>query len=411
MKRTKIISAILAVFLLTALFPGIQALNHVNPFSDITDSAWYYDDVLTANEMGLFNGKPDNTFDPYGNLTLSQAIKLAACMHEYYHTGSVTLVNGTKNWYDTYVDYAVENEIISSSAYDGMYDATATRAQLVKIFYYALPESQYTVIQSVPDDAIPDVSINDSFGNEVYAFYRAGILQGNDAYGTFAPDSSIMRCEVAVIITRMIDPDTRITDAYDWYGCTAPEIINGSFEEPDDVESLVTRGNLFSSAEVPGWTVVSAGDQADGSAGVALLEIQTADSLPDIDAADGTQYAELDGNNSVCIYQDIETCPDQTYSITFAYSPRTGEGVDKLLVTWNGNHYGPFQSPHDGPFEDTVYEVTGDAAEEIGNGWRYITINHLVPSDGATTRLEFTEVGESNGYGMLLDDVSIDFAS
>lgn len=43
----------------------------------------------------------------------------------------------------------------------------------------------------------------------VYAMYQAGILTGNDAYGTFTPYSTITRAEVAAVVSRMVDPSLR----------------------------------------------------------------------------------------------------------------------------------------------------------------------------------------------------------
>lgn len=209
--------------------PAKLTVAYTNPFTDISDTDWFYEDVLNARNLGLFSGMSPTTFSPGGNLTIAQAIKLAACMHQYHNAGNVTLVNGTGNWYDSYVDYAAANGIISPSAYVGRYNDYATRAQYVEIFFYALPESWYFVPETengyfqtypikhlVPSGAIPDVSINNTYGYEVYTFYRTGILQGNDALGTFAPDSNIKRSEVAVIINRMIDPWARIFEAYEW---------------------------------------------------------------------------------------------------------------------------------------------------------------------------------------------------
>ncbi len=196
---------------------GAQAIvSSTNPFVDITPSDWFYGDVIYAYNLGLIDGMTSTTYVPNGNLTIVQAIKLAACMHQYYNDGAVTLVNGAANWYDTYVDYAIANSIISSSTYAGRYNDYATRADYVKIFYYALPPAEYTETHTIAAGAIPDVAITDPYGYEVYTFYRAGILQGNDAVGTFAPDSNIKRSEVAAIIARMMDPANRITDPYVW---------------------------------------------------------------------------------------------------------------------------------------------------------------------------------------------------
>jgi hypothetical protein len=61
----------------------------------------------------------------------------------------------------------------------------------------------------VADNAIPDVKMGDKYADEIYEFYRAGILTGNDAAGTFAPDSNIKRSEVAAILIRMFDVSAR----------------------------------------------------------------------------------------------------------------------------------------------------------------------------------------------------------
>ena len=206
---------------ITVFSNGAQAVVNAvvpftNPFIDVHPTDWFYTNVMDAVQMGLVNGTTPTTYAPNGNLSIGSAIKLAACMHQYYHDGAVTLVNGTVIWYDTYVDYAIANGIISSSTYAGRYDNNATRAEYVKIFYYALPTSEYTQIQTVPPGAIPDVSITDSYGYEVYTFYRAGILQGNDALGTFAPNSNITRSGVAAIISRMMTSANRISTPYPW---------------------------------------------------------------------------------------------------------------------------------------------------------------------------------------------------
>ena len=82
------------------------------PFVDVLSTDWFYNNVKTAWEMGLVNGKTANTYEPTANLTYAEAVKLAACMHQYYKEGNVTLVIGTVNWYDTYVEYAMTNGII-----------------------------------------------------------------------------------------------------------------------------------------------------------------------------------------------------------------------------------------------------------------------------------------------------------
>jgi hypothetical protein len=43
----------------------------------------------------------------------------------------------------------------------------------------------------------------------IYRLYQAGILTGNDRYGTFTPDASISRSAAAAIISRVVEPSLR----------------------------------------------------------------------------------------------------------------------------------------------------------------------------------------------------------
>lgn len=159
-----------------------------------------------AYMYGLINGVSQNAFSPDTNLKISEAIKLAACIHSIYHNGWADFSPGTP-WYQVYVDYAMENGIISSYYPD--YDEYITRSEFAVIFANALPDEGLPEINRIGDNRLPDVKISDKYGPAVYKLYRAGILTGNDSFGTFYPDSLILRKEAAAIVTRMVDPSLR----------------------------------------------------------------------------------------------------------------------------------------------------------------------------------------------------------
>lgn len=190
-----------------------QGDGKVSPFSDVKRGSWYFDDVISAYERGLVSGMTSTTYAPGGDLTVAQAVKLAACMHQLYNDGEVTLKNSSSGpWYRSYVDYALETGVISQEFAD--YDAAIERNRFVQVFYNALPEKEYGRLNSIPDGSIPDVAMSDESANEIYAFYRAGILTGYT--GTpgyeehaFGGDSTISRAEVAAIMNRMFDASTR----------------------------------------------------------------------------------------------------------------------------------------------------------------------------------------------------------
>ena len=89
------------------------------------------------------------------------------------------------------------------------YDQKISRSEFVAIFYAALPTSEYSQINTVADNKIPDLKLTAANATQIYTFYRAGILTGSDASGTFYPNNNIKRSEVAAILTRMFEADAR----------------------------------------------------------------------------------------------------------------------------------------------------------------------------------------------------------
>ena len=177
-----------------------QVNTYDGQFTDVPASQWYADEVQLVYEYGLINGKTATTFEPDSYLTIAEAIKLAAVLHSIYYNGTAAFENGDP-WYSTYVDYALENGIISS-AYAN-YNAFATRADFALILASALPEEALTAINNISSNAIPDVTVSDSYGSAVYLLYRAGILTGSGDDHAFYPSDNIKRSEVSAVIARM----------------------------------------------------------------------------------------------------------------------------------------------------------------------------------------------------------------
>ena len=182
------------------------------PFADVPSDSWYYSSVKAAWENGLIDGVTVNEFKPNATLTVAQTIKLAAALHQLDRTGEVSLKNGGANWYDSYVNYAVVNGIIEkdyANYTQAQMNAPVTRGEFVHIFHGA--EEAYKAINTVADNAIPDVKATDKFAAEIYEFYRAGILTGSDAKGTFHSASTIKRSEAAAILLRMFEASARVS--------------------------------------------------------------------------------------------------------------------------------------------------------------------------------------------------------
>ena len=71
-------------------------------------------------------------------------------------------------------------------------------------------ESSIPPINTIDDGMIPDVPMDYEQASSIYQLYRAGILTGVDPEGRFYPETTVKRCEMAVVLTRIIDETVRI---------------------------------------------------------------------------------------------------------------------------------------------------------------------------------------------------------
>lgn len=240
MKKT--LATILALCMLISAV-AVTATELILPFVDVAEDAWYYDEVAEAVRTGIINGKTKEEFKPDDMLTYAEALKLAACMHQVYTDGEVTLTPGDP-WYKPYADYCKAKKI-TTKEYN--YNENATRAGYMEIFAQALPESAFEEINKIPDGSILDVKPEALYARYVYKMYRAGIVTGVDSAHNCKPDDHITRSEVAAIISRMMNEDRRvafemiekITNKGEITEDEADDVANPTvvYKEPDEEES------------------------------------------------------------------------------------------------------------------------------------------------------------------------------
>lgn len=175
-------------------------------FTDVAADAWYATSVKDAFELGLMSGNSASTFNPGGMFTLAEAATIAARMHNLYNGGNGVLPAASGAWYQSAVDYCLQNKIITDGDFDS-YTRNATRAEMAQIMAAALPDSAWKAINSV--SALPDVSAGTDYSDAIFKLYNAGVFTGNDEYGMFQPYANITRAEVAAIVARCADAGQR----------------------------------------------------------------------------------------------------------------------------------------------------------------------------------------------------------
>ena len=177
-------------------------------FSDVPSDAWFYQGVRNVYERGIMQGRSAETFDPNGTITIAETIKLAATLHRIFHTGFGEFSSGSP-WYRPYLEYAHRNGLRIGAFRN--FNMPITRADFAVIMESSLPDEAFTPISRIADGAIPDVYEHFSYGRAVYTLYRAGVLTGFDSDGTFFPNRTLTRAEASIVVSRMIDADTRVS--------------------------------------------------------------------------------------------------------------------------------------------------------------------------------------------------------
>ncbi len=210
MKKTaKIAALLLAAIVFVSISPtGAASYSSLTGFLDVDQNAWYSQYLDTVVSGGIMNGMSSSYFGVNEQITLAQTVTIAARLHRMYYTGKDDLVQGKNVWYSTYVDYAIENGIISTNYTYAQYGQAVTKGQFAVILAAAYPNEAMKAINTV--DYIPDVSSGSYCYSAVLLLYRAGICTGNES-GDYEPDKNIRRCEAAAVITRQMEPSKRLS--------------------------------------------------------------------------------------------------------------------------------------------------------------------------------------------------------
>ena len=193
----------------------IQPMKSESEFPDVKDS-WCETAVDTVCRTGLMQGKTAERFDATSPLTYAQITVVTARLHHLLSGGDGVLPAAGEGqaWYQPAVDYlkAQSNDetllyLLKQLERDDEYPNTpCIRRSFVQMLSAVLPENALTPINDI--SVIPDLAINKA---DILPFYRAGILNGSDAYGTFGQETTLSRGAAAAIMARLVDPQQRLS--------------------------------------------------------------------------------------------------------------------------------------------------------------------------------------------------------
>lgn len=178
-------------------------------FKDVSSKSWYYANVREMTALGLMQGVGKDRFAPEENMEVAEAVALAARVHAVYTYASTDPVESLpvgKQWYDRYYDYLLSQGISSVAGWRNKAAEDAPRELVATLFArIILPKDlqEINVIYNLPDCSVATESL-------LLPLYKAGVLTGDDAFGSFLPDTPIKRSETAALCTRLVRPKMRV---------------------------------------------------------------------------------------------------------------------------------------------------------------------------------------------------------
>ena len=176
------------------------------PFTDVSDSDWFYDPACFVYSQGLMTGTSENTFEP--NTPLSRAM-LVAVLHRLEGSPAASAGDFTDvaegDWYAQAVNWAASVGVVNGFD-DGTFqpNAAITREQLAAILMNYAQYKGQDVSARATLDTYNDATAISSWANDVMSWAVAeGLLTGvtNDQ---LQPQGNATRAQVAAILERFL---------------------------------------------------------------------------------------------------------------------------------------------------------------------------------------------------------------
>ncbi len=295
-------------------------------FDDVKTEDWFHDNVAAVYELGLMIGAGTG-FNAQGNISAAEALTLCARIHSIYRTGKAKFEQSTP-WYQVYLDYCLDHNILKGSYAD--YDAALDRRDFATLLAHSMPASALPAINELADNAVPDVRAEDTWATEIYRLYRAGILRGGDAYGSFQPDTKITRAEVAAMVTRMAYRSLRLK--FELQSGGAPVVDAPGLNYPDLPLQPRVDDSFFANAAMLGNSLVQGMKLFSGIQNMRFFGVQST-SVFRPDGAEAVFSQLLQGRyDKVYIEYGINEIGYGTASIVSAY----GGIIDRIRQAMPG---------------------------------------------------------------------------
>lgn len=210
LKRTMVMMHVVIFLLTGAVSAAAYADNKEDAlidYKDVKASDWFSEAVDKLSRMSIINGMTPDCFNPQGEVTRAQFIKMLVQAMEYNKIDSVSFVDMKANsqskphWASVYVETALRNGvIIKAEEGDRFYpDVPLTREAMVMMMFRALK-------LEASNGANPYFDLEEPNGcfTKLYEEYLVRGIPMNDKI-IFNSTGVTTRAQASVIISRLVD--------------------------------------------------------------------------------------------------------------------------------------------------------------------------------------------------------------
>ncbi|MCZ8520311.1 glycosyl hydrolase family 18 protein [Paenibacillus caseinilyticus] len=209
-----------ALFMLVSTDCALAYDVPLQPFGDITNEAWFQDEVYSLSALGMIDGYPDGTYRPDGMLTREAFLKLfvSAQRVDLAALPAAAPSDVKKDrWSYAYVAAAYERQWIDFMLDDSKTvdpERVITREEVAAVAGKALLGAEPAEERSLwleerwkeeqGSRAYPDSgALNGSLAPYIYYAVNKGVMEGDQA--GFHPKQPLTRKEAAAIVYRLLD--------------------------------------------------------------------------------------------------------------------------------------------------------------------------------------------------------------
>ena len=179
-----------------------------NPFTDVSESNWFFNNVKFVYQNGLMNGTSETTFSPYGTTTRAM---VATTLWRMEGEPDATDANGFTDvengkWYTEAITWAAEKDITGGYG-NGIFGTNdpVTREQLAGFFYnYAKYKGYDTKVTGYIDRFTDKGDISDWAVDAMKWAVGYGLIEGKDN-NILDPQGYATRAEFAAMLHRFVE--------------------------------------------------------------------------------------------------------------------------------------------------------------------------------------------------------------